>query len=133
MGQIERIEELIFRKQEILDLYRETLLPSPYINMNPLIDGCVSGAWMPNLVFNSQLEITREEILEYFRNSNVDARVFFWPISELGLFESAFDNPIARDIAKRSINLPSYHDITRQEITLVCDVVNRIIENKARS
>lgn len=130
LGQVERINELISRKQEILQLYRTILLPSPFIRMNPVIDGSVSGAWMPNIVFNEDLKIKREEILKGFQDANIDARVFFWPLTELGFFEQRTENLSAQNIAKRAINLPSYHDIAETDIRSVCDVIKKLIEKK---
>ena len=37
---------------------------------------------------------------------NIDARVFFWPLSGLPMFESVKTNLVARDIPTRSMNPP---------------------------
>ena len=125
-GQMERIEQLIDRKREILRCYRERLESAPDLVMNPEPEDTINGGWMPTLVFNPSGGLTKERMQAVFAAENIDARTFFSPLSELGLFECNRTNPIASDIAKRAMNLPSYHDITADDIERVCSVVRTL-------
>ena len=78
-AQMERIEELINRKREILRYYREHLESFPGLTMNPELVGTVNGAWMPTVVFDVETGITRESLQAAFAAENIDARVFFHP------------------------------------------------------
>lgn len=124
LAQLERFDELISRKQQILNSYRDALSNSPEISINPIQDNCVSGSWMPNVVFSESTSVTREKLVAIFRQANIDARVFFWPVSSLGLVKSRKTHtPIAYSIASRSINLPSYHDIGDDDIARVVELL----------
>lgn len=122
-AQIERIEELIVRKREILSAYKEKLSRLSGVTMNPEHEGTVNGAWMPTVVFDSAMGITREALQANFSRANVDARVVFWPLSSLPMFEAVPQNSRAIDIASRAINLPSYHDMREGDIERVVQVV----------
>ena len=122
-AQIERIEELIVRKREILSAYKEKLSRLSGVSMNPEYEGTVNGAWMPTVVFDSAMGITRETLQANFSRANVDARVVFWPLSSLPMFEAVPQNSRAMDIASRAINLPSYHDMRDGDIERVVQVV----------
>lgn len=122
-AQIERIEELIVRKREILSAYKEKLSRLSGVTMNPEHEGTVNGAWMPTVVFDSAMGITREALQSNFSRANVDARVVFWPLSGLPMFEAVPQNSRAIDIASRAINLPSYHDMREGDIERVVQVV----------
>jgi perosamine synthetase len=111
-AQMERIEELIGRKREILGIYREHLSGLDGLTMNPEPPGTVNGAWMPTVVFAQETGITRETLQAAFIAERIDARVFFWPLSSLPMFDSSASSVWAYSIPRRSINLPSYHDIT---------------------
>jgi perosamine synthetase len=124
-AQIERIDELINRKREILAVYRERLAELPEIKMNPEHKGTVNGAWMPIAVFDPVSGITREKLQEALAAENADARVFFWPLSSLPMFVKS-DNPIAWDIPTRAINLPSYHGISLEEQQRVIGVIENL-------
>lgn len=127
LGQAERIDAIIKKKIEILNLYRDALLGIDGISLNPEPETGQNGAWMPTAIFDKCLNITREALLKNFEAENIDARVFFWPLSSLDMFIDQPLNINAWDIPKRAINLPSFHDITEEEITRVCDVIYKMV------
>ncbi|PXF32377.1 glutamine--scyllo-inositol aminotransferase [Pokkaliibacter plantistimulans] len=122
-GQLERIEELIQRKQQIMANYRQALMGVSCIQLNPEQPGATIGAWMPNAVFDKESGITDQALIQAFQAANIDARPFFAPLSTLPMFAGAFPKPVAVDIAGRSINLPSYHDMTHQQQERIVQVL----------
>ena len=122
-AQVERIDELIARTREIMTHYRNRLAGLPGARMNPEHTGTEIGAWMPTIVFDPATGITREAMQSALANENIDARVFFHPLSSLPMFEPQADNPTAYAIPASAINLPSYHDITAADLDRVCTVV----------
>ncbi len=127
-AQLERAEELVRRKREILDFYRLTLEKSGVMTMNPIQKYADSGAWMPNVVFHSSLNISIERVFQVFKSEDIDARPFFHPLSSTKLFGlPRFDNLVAYDIPKRSMNLPSYHDIQDTELHLISDLILNLL------
>ncbi len=122
-AQMVRIGSLIQRKREIFAKYRENLAALPGVAMNPEPEGTINGAWMPTLVFSPDTDISREKLQSAFEEKNIDARVFFWPLSSLDMFVSEQQNVNAWSIPQRAINLPSYDDIKSDEIDRVCNVI----------
>ena len=122
-AQMERIEELTRRKREIFSYYRHNLEMLQGVSMNPEPEGVVNGAWMPTVVFSSETGITREQLQAAFKAENIDARVFFHPLSSLSMFEAKSSNCVSFDIPGRAINLPSYHDLTDPEFERVSNVI----------
>jgi len=127
-AQMERIDELIQRKREIFAVYRQGIEALPGVTMNPELPGTVNGAWMPTVVFATETGITREQLQAAFAAENADARVFFWPLSSLSMFDPVRSNVQAWDIPERAINLPSYHDISAADIDRVVGVINGLID-----
>ena len=128
-AQLERIEELISRKREILAYYKAELEKLPGVTMNPELPDTINGAWMPTAVFDRALGITREALQTAFAADNIDARVFFHPLSSLPMFKPVPGNVVAQDIPQRAINLPSYHDIASTEQKRVTDVIYRCLND----
>jgi len=124
-AQMERIAQLVGRKQEILAEYRKRLRVLPGVLMNPEPEGIVNGAWMPTVVFEPDTGVTREKLQAAFSAESIDARVFFWPLSGLPMFQPAKSNVNAWSIPSRAINLPSYHDMTTEDCEKVATVVSR--------
>lgn len=125
-AQMERIDELIARKREIFFYYRDRLSILPHISMNPEFANTTNGAWMPTVVFDQKAGISREILQSAFSKENIDARVFFHPLSSLPMFAINEVDTNARDIPMRSINLPSYHDISTEDLNRVIDVINKL-------
>lgn len=126
LGQVERIDELISRKREIFYAYKENLKGINSVSLNPESEATQNGFWMPTVVFTEESGVTREELQAAFAEENIDARVFFWPLSSLPSFDDARHNAIAYDVPTRAINLPSYHDMSDQEIARVAAVVANV-------
>lgn len=61
------------------------------ISVNPeVVDA--NGAWMPSAVFLPESGITGQRLLAAFAADNIDARVFFHPLSSLPMFETATES-----------------------------------------
>lgn len=130
LAQTERIDELIARKREILSGYCTRLGQVPGLALNPEPMGSVNGAWMPTAVFAPETGVTREALQAAFAAENIDARVFFWPLSSLDMFQACPENRHAWDIPGRAINLPSFHDMTEDNIDRICDVILHLSEGR---
>ncbi|HCL64863.1 MAG TPA: glutamine--scyllo-inositol aminotransferase [Rhizobium sp.] len=132
-AQMMRIGELTDRKRQIFRRYRALLGDLPGVAVNPEPAGTINGAWMPTAVIDRELGITREDMTEAFASANIDARVFFHPLSSLPMFSPRPENVHAWDIPERAINLPSYHDMTDEQIARVAAVITHLVERRNRS
>jgi len=123
-AQVERVGELIARKREIFQRYVEAFAPFSQLRMNPEPAGGRNGYWMPTVVFDASTGITRTHLQQAFERADIDARVFFWPLTALPMFEQVeADTPVAFELSQRGFNLPSYHDMSQADQQRVIDVV----------
>ena len=132
-AQLSRVNELVARKREIMDTYKKYLGDIPNISLNPEQENTTNGFWMPNIVFGEDSNVTREVLHNAFVRNGIDARVFFWPLSSLPMYENKPENKYSYSISKRSINLPSYHDLTEDEIKSVVSIVKSFLEGNMDS
>lgn len=128
-AQMDRVADLIGRKRQIFHYYRDRLRDLPGVRMNPEPSNIVNGAWMPTVVFDEATGVSRETLAAAFAADNIDARVFFYPLSGLSMFEAVPGNRLAWSIPERAINLPSYHDMTQEEQDRVIAVVRRFLSH----
>lgn len=122
-AQMERIDELTKRKREIFLYYRNSFEKILGVSMNPEKPGTVNGFWMPTLVFSKNTGVTREILLDRLKKENIDARVFFYPLSGLPMFFCKSERHYSFEIPGRSVNLPSYHDMEEADQKRVIDAV----------
>jgi perosamine synthetase len=121
-AQMERIDELIAGKQRIFAYYAEHFRDLP-LKMNPEPAETINGYWMPSIVVNDGVPFDREALLAAFKADNIDGRVFFWPLSMLPMFEKKPENAVSYGLYKRAINLPTYHDLTEEEMDRIINHV----------
>jgi perosamine synthetase len=125
-AQLERIEELVRRKRDIFAQYRAALLTAlPDAKMNPESQGMFNSYWMPTLVLPEKQAVKRDAVLKTMRESGIDARVFFPPLSETPVFSQLphVMTPRAHSLSERAFNLPSYHDLTTEDQQRVIEAV----------
>lgn len=132
-AQIERVEELVAEKRRIFNAYQSGLHDLIGVSLNTENPGTINGFWMPNVVFDETTGVTRESLLEVFEADQIDARVFFWPLSELPFFEKKISSSASQSIASRAINLPSYHGIDEAEMSRVIAIVRSAAERNSKS
>ncbi len=133
VAQLERIETLIARKREIFREYESYLQGRTEIQLNPEPEGVVNSYWMGTIIFGKSVAFEREELLKDMERANIDARVFFYPVSMMTPFESKPENKISYSLYSRGINLPSYHDIRSDEIKRVCTIILNYLDKKQNS
>ena len=125
-AQIRRIEELINKKREIFGWYKDLLSNVP-CSLNPEQKNNKNSYWLPTAIFEDP-GFNREAFFNLMKENNIDSRPFFFPLSSLPMFEEKRQNVVSYDIYKRGVNLPSYHDISFEEVKKVCNIVIKFIE-----
>lgn len=125
-AQMERVDNLIARKREIFQNYSDELAGIVGLSMNPEPAGTQNGYWMPTAVFEESTGVTTERLIAAFASNNIDARVFFHPLSATPPFVGCSGGKLAGDICNRAINLPSFHDITDSEQRRVAQVAQNV-------
>lgn len=130
VAQMERVAQLVARKRAILAGYKQRLAGlGNAVALNPEPSHIINGAWMPTVVFAPETRVTRDVAFSAFHQADIDARVFFHPLSSLDFFEDRRENENAYDIASRAINLPSYNDMTDEHLDRVSGVIRSLCSN----
>jgi perosamine synthetase len=117
-AQMERLDELIAGKRRVFSYYAERLRGLP-LQMNPEPADTENGFWMPTLVVDEGVPFDREALLSAFKKDDIDGRVFFWPLSMLPMFDNKPENVVSYGLCERAINLPTYHDLSEEEMDRV--------------
>lgn len=126
-AQIERIEELVEKKRIIFNWYKEMLIGKP-CSLNPEQFDTKNSYWLPTLVFDKSLNFDREAFFSICKKNNIDSRPFFFPLSSLPMFETKNENSVAYDIYERGINLPSYHDMIKEETITITKIIKHFLK-----
>lgn len=130
-AQMQRINELVVRKREILQSYKEEFinLDISYHGFNQELDGCSIGAWMTTVVMDTPSEnSTLSETLQSgLRSRGIDARPFFAPLSLTPPFQALKNGRThcnwAYSIPPVALNLPCSHEISQSDIIYIANAI----------
>ncbi len=138
LAQLERVKELIERKQEIFAWYRDLLDGVADVTLNYAGPMVVNAYWMVTAVFGPRLGLEKDAVGQALSARGIDTRPFFYPLSSLPAYadlpqarEAASWNRHAYDISRRAINLPSALNLTRDQVVYVCAELCRVLEARA--
>jgi len=128
LAQIERVEEIIAKKRQLFNWYKERLDDIDEIRLNVERPWARNIFWMSSLILGDSIKISRDEFMKRLKERNIDTRPFFYPISSLPMFNKAkVNNPVAYSIPLRGVNLPSGHERTEEEIDYICAHIKDIL------
>lgn len=117
LAQLERINELLKKKREIFNWYREFLQGIPGIILNPEKEWAKNVYWMVCLILNENIRISRDELIKKLKENGIDSRPFFYPISQMPMYsDNDFDNKISLEISQKGLNLPSGANLNYEDI-----------------
>ena len=127
-AQVERADQLVEKKRENFNWYKEFFYDEERFALNPEQPGTRNSYWMPTLLFNRKLNVDRDRLMAYLKENNIDSRPFFYPLSSLPMFDSVPGNTVAYDLFSRGINLPSHHDLTYEDVACVVEKIFRYLD-----
>jgi len=126
MAQFERIDELLAKKKEIFEWYQEGLKDIKCIKLNYQAPWAKNVYWMVCLEIDGHTESQRDEFIQKLKAKNIDSRPYFYPVSDLPMYENA-NTPITHRVYQRGLNLPSYFDITKEQVEYACNQIKEIL------
>ena len=139
LGQIERIDELIFRKRLIFSWYQERLKDVEGVTLNAEAQDVKNTYWMVSVIIDSKLGLEKERLMRLLAEKNIDNRPFFRPLSSIPAYEDSEQADLARRrnhvsyrIAPFGVNLPSGLNLDEEKVDYVCDALRALLDPCAR-
>ena len=127
VAQMERIEEFIARKRWIAGLYRQGLQDISTLEFSPEAPWATSVYWMASILLKDNFPLTREELMQRLKERGIDSRPFFYPIHTMPPYQDdTLKMPVAEDISRRGINLPSAVTLTEADIQRIVSAIRQL-------
>jgi perosamine synthetase len=132
LAQLERIEELVIRKRQIFDWYKESLGGFSGINLNHEAEGVKNTYWMVTAILDEKLGVQKPELIERLQEKGIDARPFFNPLSTLPAYQGVLPEPqpqntVSLSLSPFGINLPSALNLTQEQVYYVADSLKKCL------
>ena len=132
LGQLERIEELLARKQWLGQAYTERLRALDALQLPVQQDWATNVYWMYGVVVDERTGMDAAEFARRLAERGIMTRPFFLGMHEqpalhnLGLFR-AERYPVAERLARQGLYLPSGLALTQEQLEQVCQAVHAVL------
>lgn len=129
VAQMGRVEQLIARKNHITQKYNKGLSDFKAVTLPPHASWATSVYWMYSILINENASLHRDEVMAGLKENNIDSRPFFYPIHEMPPYGGKSGQfPVAEDLSRRGINLPSGTTLTDADIERVCATLHKLLQ-----
>jgi perosamine synthetase len=129
VAQMEQIETFIAHKQHIAKEYARGLAGLTTITLPPQASWASSVYWMYSILLNENAPLRRDELMAGLKAHNIDSRPFFYPIHQMPPYQETQGNfPVAEELSRRGVNLPSGNTLTDEDIERVCTTLKELLD-----
>lgn len=127
LAQLERIDSFLAHRRAVVGWYREALAGLQGVRLNRDAPWASNAYWMVCIEIDGLNEARRQQLMANLRERGVDSRPYFYPMSDMPMYQRA-DTPVAHRLSEIGLNLPSYTDLTNEEVCFVCARLREAIE-----
>jgi perosamine synthetase len=127
LAQLETSDSIIFKKNKIAEFYRENLASLPIEFQESGVE-VISSSWMFSILVKD-FEM-REAIRNYLNSKFIETRPIFYPIHTMPMYCDQFSRfPIAENLGERGLNLPSWPDLTAENLDYISACIHSFFKN----
>lgn len=125
LAQLEQIETILKKKRQIAELYKQ-LLQDTNFKVHPKIGDVFHSYWMVSILVSQANQ--RDTIREHLAQAGIETRPVFYPVHTMPMYSQKYQkHKVAEDIGWRGINLPSYPDLSDEQIKYICDNLKKLV------
>jgi perosamine synthetase len=128
-AQLERFDEMIKKRREISDLYREGLGRVAGVNVQPSAEWAEPVTWLMSITVDpDRFGRDRDRTMECLGEQGIETRPFFIPIHRLPPYEMVprITLPITESLSKTGINLPTFTSMGEDTVWEVVEALKAL-------
>lgn len=134
LAQFERIHEFIEMRRKNARLYSQFLMNTKGIRLPIEKEWAKNIYWMYSVLVEPEFGLSRDELMTELEKKGIETRSFFIPMNKQPVFGDMHlfkgeSYPIAEELSKKGLYLPSSSGLKPDEIKYVCDSIAEI-QNK---
>ena len=126
MAQLERIDEILKHRRDLMGWYRESITTTEEVRLNYVAEWASSAYWMICLEIDWLDDKLRDKLMGELKKNGVDSRPYFCTVSSMPMYEMV-PCRVAWRKAGIGLNLPTYFDLTRNDVSTIGAVVNDLL------
>lgn len=127
-AQLERKDQIVARRRQIFDLYRNLLGQVPGIGFQPVAENVQAAPWLFCITVDQHVfGLTRDELAAKLDEKGVETRPFFVPLHSLPPYETGDHGagrfPVTEQLANSGLNLPTFSGMGDDQVAYVCEAI----------
>jgi len=122
LAQLERVDWHLGRRREIAGWYRDELAGVEGLELSPQEPWAQSAFWVFCAVLDEERFGPRDGAIAALAADGIETRPFFYPLHTLPIYAAEHRGgplPVAEDLGRRGLNLPSSARLTREDVAYV--------------
>ena len=117
-AQMEAVDEVIQKKQAIAGWYRDGVAGLP-VEVHGQRPGSFNSYWMVSILVDQPR--LRDPLRAHLKERGIETRPLFFPVHQMEMYQRPGESfPVAEAIAARGLNLPSYPDLSKSDVSTIC-------------
>ena len=133
LAQLEKINTYVEARRRNAKLYNELLKDREGIILPSEKEWAKNVYWMYSILIDEKkFGMSRDALMNTLADEGIDTRPFFVPmhqqpvLRERGLFGGEESYPVAEELSKKGLNLPSSSSLSKNDIELVSNIINEL-------
>lgn len=127
-AQLDRIDDILDQKRRVADAYRTRLDGIRGLRFQEQAEWAESVHWMVAMRVDDDCNTERDELAEHLRKRGVDTRTVFCPMNQQPALLDRWPEvgracPVADELWRSGLYLPSSTTLSEPEIDTVCDAI----------
>lgn len=133
-AQLDRVDAMIAQRERVIAGYESALADVAALTPQPVAPQVRRAPWMASFLVGDVGDRTaRDALAERLASQGVETRPFFVPLHELPPYRAGGEAqprlPVAEDLARRGINLPTYEELSADDVAEIAGRVRSAIEH----
>ena len=126
-AQLERISDILKEKDRVISEYKKALKNVP-VSIHQEVGNVKHSYWMFTILASSEKE--KNELRNYLAEYGIETRPAFHPVHTMPMYIDGNTYPVAEDLGRRGVNLPSYPDLSNDDIEFITSKIASYFNEK---
>ncbi len=129
LAQIEQADDILAKKRSIAHVYQNRLQNLPLI-VHAETENTTHSYWMCSIVVDKSED--RDALRNHLKTLNIETRPLFPPAHTFPHCKTNECFPNAEFLASNGINLPSFPDLSLEQLNFICDSIQNFFKNSLK-
>ena len=131
VAQLKKLDKFIEKKRKIAKWYKEGLKEleeKGLIKLHPEMKWAKCIYWIYSILIEDKFGISKEELMKKLEERGIETRPLFYPIHILPPYKNDEKFPVAEEISKKGISLPSSVALDKERVDKIIKEIKNLLK-----